>query len=51
MFVMLLASISESLVESEPLLAGRGSRPIAESGVIAPTATFTVFPNLIQRAA
>ncbi len=50
MFVLLLASVSESLVEVEPPLAVELAA-IAESGVIAPSATFTVFPNLIQRAA
>ncbi len=50
MFVILLASISEAMVDPEPTLAV-DLAAIAECGVIAPTATFTVFPKLIQRAA
>ena len=50
MFVLLLANVAESLVDVEPALAIELAA-IAESGAIAPTATFLVFPNLIQRAA
>ncbi len=49
MFCMLLASIGESLVEAEPTLAVELAA-IAESNVIAPMATFTVFPRLLQLA-
>jgi hypothetical protein len=49
MFVLLLANVAESLVDLEPALAVELAA-IAESGAIAPTATFLVFPNLIQRA-
>ena len=49
MFCMLLASIGESLVEAEPTLAVELAA-IAESNVIAPMATFTVFPRLFQLA-
>jgi hypothetical protein len=50
MFVILLASVSEALVDTEPTLAV-DLAAIAECGVIAPTATFTVFPKLMRCAA
>jgi hypothetical protein len=49
MFVLLLGNVSESLVDVEPAIAVELAA-IAESGAIAPTATFTLFPNLIRRA-
>ena len=50
LFVMLLAVVCEELVEDEPATAVEPAA-IAESGAIAPVATFGQFPNLIRKAA